>query len=254
MKAPDRYGLIGYPLGHSFSIKFFGELFAADGSGRSYANYPIETLNSETFGRLLAGDSALRGLNVTAPHKIAVMGCLDEVDALSGRVGAVNTVKIYRDNSGKVVKTKGFNTDVLGLTAALRPLLAPGVRSALILGTGGASRAAREACRLLGIEAKTVSRSAERGDLTYNELTDAIMGRNGLIINATPLGTYPEVDRCPPIPYQFVGPHHLCFDMVYNPAETLFMKKAAERGAAVFNGLVMLHGQALESLKIWEND
>lgn len=254
MKAAGQYGLTGYPLGHSFSQKFFGELFARDHSGRSYGNFPIQELNERSFSKLLEDNPGLTGLNVTAPHKIAVMACLDEVDDLARRTGAVNTVRIFRDSEGKVLHTKGYNTDVPGLMKALSPLLRPDTLRALILGTGGASRAAMEACRILGIEAKTVSRTVGRGDITYDGLNSDIMESTGLIINATPLGTYPDCNRGAPIPYRKLTPRHICFDMVYNPAETLFMRLAAEMGATVENGLSMLHAQALESLKIWESD
>lgn len=248
----DAFGLTGYPLGHSFSKDFFGKLFAEDGSGRTYSNFPIEKLDKATFDALLAANPELVGLNVTAPHKVAVMAFLDELDPLAEAVGAVNTVKIFRDREGNVLRTKGFNTDVLGFEEAVRPLLRACHTHALVLGTGGASKAAVVACRRLGILPTTVSRTAGKGQLTYHELTPEVMGANLLIVNATPLGTFPNTHSCAPIPYELLGPDHLCFDMVYNPHETLFMRKSAERGAAVANGLEMLHGQAVTALTIWE--
>lgn len=249
-----QYGLIGWPLGHSFSQSFFGELFGRDGSGRSYRNFPLEELNGLIFRRLLEDNPLLEGLNVTAPHKITASQLVDSLDSLARDVGAVNTIRIYRDSHGNISETKGFNTDVAGLAGALRPLLRPGHTKALILGTGGASRAAAVACGTLGIEAATVSRTRGKGDFTYDELNAGIIGTHKLIINATPLGTWPDCGACVAIPYNLVGPEHLCFDMVYNPPQSEFMRRCSQRGASVCNGLAMLHGQALESLRIWESD
>lgn len=249
-----QYGLIGWPLGHSFSQKFFGELFGRDGSGRSYANFPIQELSAESLRLLLDENPHLEGLNVTAPHKITAAGLVDSLDDLSAAVGAVNTIKIYRDSHGKVLRTKGFNTDVAGLAQALRPLLHGTAPRALILGTGGASRAAVVACRSLGIEVATVSRTPGKGALTYADLDSAVMASHKLIINATPLGTYPDTGSCAHLPYHLAGPEHICFDMVYNPPETEFMRRSLRHGATVSNGLAMLHAQALASLHIWETD
>lgn len=252
MSIPCTYGLIGYPLGHSFSRDFFNRRFADDGSGCRYGNFELPELNKSVFLRLLNDNPVLTGLNVTAPYKIAVMPLLDCLDDLAVQAGAVNTIRIRRDGDGKVLRTEGFNTDVTGLAEALRPLLGQHHRAALILGTGGASRAAVAACRRLGIDCAVVSRTSGKADLTYTAIDSSIMRCFQVIINATPLGTWPKTDACAPIPYHLLNPDMVCFDMVYNPPETMFMRCARQAGATVANGLGMLHAQAIAALGIWE--
>lgn len=247
------FGLIGRPLGHSFSKKFFTELFAADGSGRSYDNFELAELTPEALYGLVLLNPRLKGFNVTAPYKERIMDFLDKVSPEAAAVGAVNTVKIVRADDGRVLALEGYNTDVEGFRASVRPMVEklPAGSGALVLGTGGASKAVVAALRSLGVEPLLVSRQAGEGRICYSDITAAILAANPLVVNATPLGTFPATDACPPFPYELLSASNFCHDLVYNPDETLFMKKAAEQGATVKNGLEMLHGQALASLKIW---
>lgn len=247
------FGLIGYPLEHSFSQRFFTELFAADGSGRSYGNFPLPQLTPQALYSVLLLNPNLRGFNVTSPYKRQIIDFLDNVSPEAQAVRAVNTVVVRRDATGRILGLDGFNTDIPGFVGAIQPLLRPDDRKALVLGTGGASDAAVEGLRPLGIEAQKVSRRKAAGVLTYEELTPEIVADHSVIVNATPAGMYPDVDACPPFPVETLGPEHLCFDMIYNPPQTVFLREAQRRGARTSNGLAMLHGQALEALKIWES-
>jgi len=250
------FGLIGRPLGHSFSKKFFTGLFAADGSGRSYDNFELPALTPEALYGLVLLNPDLKGFNVTAPYKVDIMQYLDEIDGEAAAVGAVNTVKIIRAGDGRVVALKGYNTDVVGFRESVRPMVArmPEAAGALVLGTGGASKAVVAALRSLGVEPLLVSRAGKAdGIINYGSIDAALLAANPLVVNATPLGTSPRTDECPPLPYDLLGPSNFCHDLVYNPAETLFMRRASARGAVVKNGLEMLELQALASLGIWEN-
>lgn len=251
MDTADVFGLIGYPLGHSFSKKFFTERFAADGSGRSYLNFEIETLDKTVLDELLQLTPRLKGFNVTAPHKRAIVPFV-HLNGVAADIGAVNTVKVVRKRDG--ISLEGYNTDVPGFRDAIAPLLHGTHTRALVLGTGGASEAAVAALRGLGIECRRVSRTGRAEAATYDEIARDGLGGATVIVNATPAGTWPDVDSCPPFSYGLIHSGCVCFDMVYNPAETLFMRRCAERGATTCNGLQMLHNQALESLRIWENE
>ncbi len=246
------YGLIGRPLAHSQSKAFFTRLFAEEGSGESYDNFELQELTPQALYGLVLLNPQLKGFNVTAPYKVAVMDYLDSIDSAAERVGAVNTVKIERDATGRVTALCGFNTDVEGFRESVRPMaerLAPGA-GALILGTGGASKAVAEALSQLGVKALKVSHSG-KGDLTYDDITAEVLAKCPLVVNATPLGTYPDTASCPPFPFGLLRPGMMCHDLVYNPAETEFMRRAAAQGAEVKNGLEMLHRQALASLAVW---
>lgn len=247
------FGLIGYPLGHSFSKRFFTDLFEQDGSGRSYENFEIPELTPEALYRIVMLNPKLKGFNVTAPYKQEIMQYLDRTDALAAEVGAVNTVKIIRSDDGRVKALEGFNTDVVGFRESVLSMLEDcRPAGALILGTGGASRAVAVALNSLGIEATFVSRRKRSdGCILYQDIDSATITACPLIVNATPAGTYPDTDSCPPFPYELLGPANYCHDLVYNPQETLFMKKCAAQGAAVKNGLEMLVGQAIAALRIW---
>lgn len=238
------YGLIGHPLGHSFSKAYFTEKFCREGLDCEYQNYDIEDLS-------LIRKTGLNGFNVTIPYKEAILPYLDELDPVAAEVGAVNTVKVLDD--GQWI---GYNTDVIGLNTIIPKALpwARGklpLRGALVLGTGGASKAVQYVLRKNGIPFHLVSRSTERGDLTYAMLTPEIIQSHLLIVNATPVGMAPNIDEAPDIPYEAVTPQHTLFDLIYNPEETLFLRKGRCNGATTINGLAMLHAQAEASWMIW---
>lgn len=239
-----RYGLIGKPLSHSFSQRYFTEKFAREGL-RDH-RYDLFALDSADRLRALIGATpGLRGLNVTIPFKQEVMPLLDAVDPLAAAVGAVNTIRI---DDGRLI---GHNTDVEGFRQTLVPLLQGKKPRALVLGSGGASRAVAYVLKELGIKFRVVSRSRERGDMTYDLVEPIVAEVCTLIINTTPLGMHPDVDDLPPIPYQAIGPKHVLIDLVYNPAETAFLREGIARGATTANGLRMLHAQAEASWAIW---
>ncbi len=238
------------PLVHSFSQKYFTEKFGREGIDAEYGLYPLEKI--EDVENFIASTENLQGFNVTIPYKQQIMPYLDEIDAEAAEVGAVNVVKVTR--IGDKVTLKGFNSDVYGFYNSIKPLINPEIhKKALILGTGGASKAVCAMLKKLGIEYKFVSRTAKDNQLTYSDLDKDILSEYTVIVNSSPLGTFPNVDTCPDIPYQFLTSKHLCFDLVYNPEETLFMKKSKAMGATVKNGLEMLHLQAEGAWKIWNS-
>ncbi len=248
------FGLIGYPLGHSFSKKYFTEKFAKEGiANAAYELFPLE--NIELFPELLANQPILRGINVTIPYKEQVIPYLTRLDPAAQRIGAVNVIKREADGS-----TTGYNSDYFGFKSTLEGFLqkyyvAEGKNlrklKALILGTGGASKAVRIALEDMDIEYVYVSRRGGEGVYSYDDLTERAMEKHLLIINTTPLGMYPEVDVFPPLPYEWLTADHLLYDLVYNPEQTMFLQKGAERGAKTFGGLPMLHAQAEKSWEIW---
>jgi len=241
-----RYGLIGKPLSHSFSQRYFTEKFEREGL-RDH-RYDLFELDSADELRALVRDTpGLRGLNVTIPFKQAVMPLLDAVDPLAAAVGAVNTIRIDGD------KLTGHNTDVEGFRQTLIPLLQGKKPRALVLGSGGASRAVAFVLKERGIKFRVVSRSRERGDMTYDLVEPIVVDVCTLIINTTPLGMHPDMDALPPIPYEAIGPKHVLIDLVYNPAETAFLSEGKRRGAVIANGLDMLHAQAEASWSIWNS-
>ena len=250
------YGLIGYPLSHSFSQKYFTEKFANEGlSDCSYRNFPID--NIREIHSLLEQQPDLRGFNVTIPYKEQIIPFLDEMDALAEKTGAVNTVRVTRNEKG--IYLKGYNTDVYGFGRSIEEwfreaetrIPKPESRNpALVLGTGGASKAVVSALSQLDIDVHLVSRKeCRRVYKTYGQLTGDDMAAHSLIVNTTPLGMFPNTNECPPIPYQYVTERHFLYDLVYNPSETLFMRKGREMGATVHNGERMLH---LQADKAWE--
>ena len=240
------FGLIGYPLGHSFSKRFFSEKFIAESIHAQFELYPILTI--EEFPNLVAANH-LSGLNVTIPYKEQVIPYLNELDEMADAIGAVNVIKFTQLETGLYLK--GYNTDAIGFKKSIVPHLAPHHKKALILGTGGASKAINFVFGLLGIETLFVSRTPDAGQLAYSEISTDIMHNYQIIVNASPLGTFPNVSQCPLIPYELLTPKHLLFDVVYNPVETLFLKKARAQGAVGLNGLQMLEWQALEAWDIW---
>lgn len=298
-----QYGLLGHPLGHSFSRKFHNERFASLGIDAEYLNFDLADIS--TLPQVIAEHPELSGLNVTIPYKQEVMQFLDELDPVAARIGAVNTVKFIRGSvTGRAgipgLRLIGYNTDIIGFRDSIRPLLVkagilvpkvnpetaelgtlkPGTLnpetakletlkpetakpeplnpetakpepSALILGTGGASRAIRVALEDMGIEPVFVSRTPAPGRLTYADLTPEVMAQHRVIVNCSPVGMFPHVDACPDIPYECLTPGHVCYDLIYNPAEPLFLTKAKAQGAHIMSGGAMLEGQAIASYNIW---
>jgi shikimate dehydrogenase len=244
-----QFGLVGYPLSHSFSQQFFSEKFAREKIANCRYNlFPLPSLQS--FKNLLKTHTALEGLNVTFPYKEQILPFLHALDEKARQIGAVNVLKI------KQGELTGYNTDADGFELSLlRFFLEAGVSQndlkALVLGTGGASKAIAFVLRQLGIPFQFVSRQKRPGMLTYEELTAAVMAKHLLLVNTTPLGTFPNVDSRPPLPYSLVNPAHLFFDLIYNPEKSLFLRTAEERGCHFKNGLEMLHIQAEKAWEIW---
>lgn len=237
------FGLIGRELGHSFSAKFFNGKFASEGIDADYKLFELESI--EELKNLLA-TTPLNGFNVTIPYKESIIPYLSELSTTAREVGAVNCVEV-RD--GKLI---GHNTDAAGIEASLHWLdLADGTK-ALVLGSGGASKATQYVLRKLGIEFKVVSRDASRGDITYSELTPEVIAEHKLIINATPVGMSPNVEAAPQLDYEHIGSEHRVFDLVYNPAQTEFLRRAKEQGASTMGGILMLQTQAIASWHIWQ--
>lgn len=243
------YGLIGKPLGHSFSVDFFNHKFEAEGIDAHYMNFEIDSVAE--LPRLLAEYPSLAGLNVTSPYKRDVMPLLQAVDPLARKVGAVNVIKINRC-PGEPPVLEGFNSDVAGFADSLRPDAAR-IEAALILGSGGAACACCVGLERLGLKSVIVSRTAAEGRMTYADITPEIMATHHLVVNATPLGMYPHIGKAPPMPYNLFTPQHLAYDLVYNPKVTEFMRLSAEQGAVTKNGLEMLLLQAIESWRIFGN-
>ena len=235
------YGIIGYPLQHSFSAKYFNEKFAKEGICAEYSLYPvqIESLKLKVESLL----ASLDGFNVTLPYKQAIIPYLDRLDETAQAVGAVNVV----------YKRVGYNTDCLGFIESIRPLIRDFDRKALVLGTGGASKAVCYGLKSLGISPTLVSRTPKEGMLGYEDLTEAVMSEHTIIVNSTPLGMFPDVNSCPDIPYEQITARHLLFDCIYNPEVTLFLRKGQEQGATIQNGIGMLLGQAKAAWSIWSN-
>lgn len=246
----DKYGLIGFPLGHSFSKGFFNEKFQTENIDAEYTNYELPSI--ENFLDVIHHTTNLKGLNVTIPYKQQIIPYLDDLDKDTKEIGAVNVIKFVPQPEGKVLLV-GYNSDIIGFTQSLKPLLQPIHRKALILGTGGASKAVYYGLKKLGIESLFVSREKKNSStLTYNELTTEIINTYNIIINTTPVGMFPHVDTCPSIPYEYLTSNHLLYDLTYNPDETLFMKRGKQQGATVKNGLEMLLLQALAAWEIWQ--
>lgn len=238
-------GLLGFPLSHSFSKKYFAEKFSHPNLMEwSYDNYELETLDE--FGLLLKLKTDLVGLNVTIPHKEEVIQYLDELDEEAREIGAVNTITISEDGN-----SRGYNTDVYGFQKSLEPLIENRRVKALILGTGGAAKAVKFVLNKLDIEFLSVSRSAKKGDICYKNLDEKIISEFALIVNTTPLGMHPNVQAKPAIPYQFLQRENVLFDLTYNPAITAFLQEGIDRNCVVENGRRMLELQAEKSWEIW---
>ena len=243
-----KFGLIGYPLGHSFSRNFFNEKFRSELINAEYINFEIPSIDD--LAKVIASNPNLVGFNVTIPYKEQIIPFLNAIDKDAEAIGAVNVVKV-KHVKGKPFLT-GYNSDIMGFTQSIESLLEPQHKKALILGTGGASKAINHGLKQLGLETLFVSRARKDKDtITYEDLTPAIMDEYKVIVNCTPIGMYPQADECPNIPYECLTPQHLLYDLLYNPDTTLFMKKGSDYGATVKNGLEMLLLQAFGSWDIW---
>ena len=247
----ETYGLIGYPLEHSFSQKYFTEKFNRENIDARYLNFPISGIDQ--FPELLRKHPYLAGLNVTIPYKQEVMKYLDEIDPVARETGAVNVIKINWEKEKPYLK--GFNTDIVGFSRSVTPLMKAHHKKALILGTGGASKAVAYALKQMGLLYRFVSRTPKHpSQVSYESLTAEIINDYKVIINTTPLGMSPRTEAFPPIPYQGITEEHLAFDLIYNPQTTLFLKKCAENGAVTKNGLEMLHLQAEAAWEIFKQE
>ncbi|MCA5005896.1 shikimate dehydrogenase family protein [Sphingobacterium bovistauri] len=246
-----KLGLIGYPLGHSFSKNYYlGKFERENIKNIHYDFYAIEDVAD--FPNLYTNDQSFRGFNVTIPHKQAVIPYLDELSEEAAKMKAVNCITISKKN-GKTV-LKGYNTDAFGFQKSLEPLLQSHHKQALVLGNGGAAKAVFFSLDQLDIAYKIVSRNKTTGDITYDQLTPEILTEHHIIINCSPVGTFPNIDTCPDIPYDAITADHLLYDLIYNPEETLFLKKGKEKGAQIKNGYEMLILQAEQNWKIWESN
>ncbi len=237
------FGLIGYPLGHSFSKQYFNHKFEQLGLPYRYELFPLEHITD--FPKLLADNPMLKGLNVTIPHKQTIIPYLDELAPCAASVGAVNTIVL------KAGKSVGYNTDIVGFRQSLEAFLGQNlVPAALVLGTGGSSKAVCQVLKTMGIPVQQVSRHKTPTAMTYDEVTAAVILKHVLIINCSPVGMYPNITEAPAIPYEALGSGHYLFDLVYNPSPTEFLKRGQAQGAHIQDGLAMLHGQA-EAAWVW---
>ncbi len=243
------FGLIGFPLSHSFSKEYFQKKFKNHQIDEEYELFPIREINDICI-LLNKNIKKLRGLNVTIPYKESVLKYLTDIDSDAKAIGAVNVIKICEKDGIPVLI--GYNTDWKGFLSSLLPLLnGKSISNALILGTGGASKAIAYALRKIGIKCSFVSRSIDKGDYSYNNLDNKAIASHQLIVNTTPLGTFPNVSTCPDIPYEAISRNHICYDLVYNPEQTEFLRKCEANGATVKNGLEMLYNQADLAWEIW---
>lgn len=249
------YGLIGYPLGHSFSKSFFTEKFADEGTDATYLNFEIPDINM--LPDIINGHPNLKGLNCTIPHKEAVLALLDDISEEAKEIGAVNVLKIRR---GKGISKKfpernfhitGYNSDIIGFRNSISPLLKPHHRKALVLGTGGAAKAIVTGLKKLGLTCTSVSRKRGKDRIIYDDIDASTMQEYHVVVNCTPVGMFPHTDEQPALPYDALTEEHLLYDLIYNPEETSFLKLGAKAGAATKNGMDMLRLQALASWDFW---
>ncbi len=241
------FGLIGYPLTHSFSRAFFSKKFADEGLDARYLNFELPSI--EAFPEVISHNADLSGLNVTLPYKQAVIPFLDDLSDEAREIGAVNVIRvIHADGS---ILLKGFNADVIGFVRSIRPLLKPSHKKALVLGTGGASKAIVYGLGRLSIDTLQVSRHPVENMMGYQDITADVLSEYTVIVNCTPCGMYPHMDGCPELPYHLLGSGHLLYDLIYNPAETKFLKNGRKQACVIKNGLEMLHLQALASWDFW---
>ena len=244
----DKYGLIGYPLQHSFSISYFNEKFQNEYINAKYINFEIPTIDA--LPEILASNPELKGLNVTIPYKEKVISFLDTVSPEARAMGAVNVIRV--EHKGNDIVLKGYNSDLIGFTQSIQPMLRPYHKKALILGTGGASKAINYGLKSLGLDTVLVSRFERPGTIQYEKITPEVIEEYNVIVNCTPCGMYPHFEECPNLPYEAMSNKTLLYDLIYNPDQTLFMKKGLRMGATVKNGLEMLLLQAFASWEFWQ--
>ena len=247
----DRYGLIGYPLGHSFSVSYFNQKFADENINAKYENFEIPSI--DMLPEIIDSHPDLRGLNVTIPYKEKVFDFLDSVSPEARAIGAVNVIKVIHE--GNKIILKGYNSDVIGFTQSIEPMLdKKWHKKALILGTGGASKAINYGLKSLGLETVFVSRYERPGTIQYDKITPEVVKEYNVIVNCTPVGMFPKTEECPKLPYEAMDHHTILYDLIYNPDQTLFMRRGAEYGADVKNGLEMLLLQAFASWEFWNDE
>jgi shikimate dehydrogenase len=246
-----KYGLIGYPLGHSFSRKYFSEKFKNERiSGCQYENFPLTDIKQ--LPQLISDEPDLCGINVTIPYKSEVIRYLDSVEKEASAIGAVNVVKIRR--SANNVFLSGFNSDITGIHDSIQPYIRSDMKHALVLGTGGSSRSVSFVLKSFGLKIIQVSRERREGVISYADISAEIIADTRLIVNTTPLGMYPDTESKPDIDYSLLGKDHILFDLVYNPEITAFLKSGSVRGCKIVTGLKMLHSQAEKAWAIWNDD
>ena len=244
----DKYRLIGYPLGHSFSISYFNQKFADEGINAKYENFEIASI--DILPEILDKNPELKGPNVTIPYKEKVIPFLDHVAPEARAIGAVNVIRVTHEKNNIILK--GYNSDVIGFTQSIEPMIDKKLhKKALILGTGGASKAINFGLKSLDIEPIFVSRYERENTITYQQVTPEVVKEYNVIVNCTPVGMYPHTEECPQLPYEAMDNHTILYDLIYNPDQTLFMRKGAEHGADVKNGLEMLLLQAFASWEFW---
>ncbi|MBQ7684495.1 MAG: shikimate dehydrogenase, partial [Bacteroidaceae bacterium] len=235
------------PLGHSFSVNYFNQKFADEGINAKYINFEISSI--EMLIEVLGANPELRGPNVTIPYKEKVIEYLDQLSPEARAIGAVNVISVRRE--GNKVVLKGYNSDVIGFTQSIEPMLEGYHKKALILGTGGASKAVSYGLKSLGLETVYVSRYERPGTICYKDITPDVVKEYNVIVNCTPVGMFPKTEVCPELPYEAIDERNILYDLIYNPDETLFMKRGAQQGAQVKNGLEMLLLQAFASWEFW---
>src|SRR5690554_2084932 len=239
------YGLIGEILEHSFSSTYFMEKFARENIDATFQNFELPKVDD--FRQVIRNNPNIHGLSVTIPYKTSIIPFLDDIDAVASQIGSVNSI-LVRDGY-----CKGYNTDVFGFKSSIKPFLEHGMERALILGTGGASKAVAYSLQQIGLDVMFVSRKPSKSQLSYTDINQNVIKSFRLIVNTTPLGMYPNVASYPDLPYQYLSSSHLLYDLTYNPALTEFLRRGKERGATVINGLSMLHIQAEASWEIWNS-
>ena len=245
LEKKTKYGLIGKNINYSFSKKFFNDKFKNENiKGYSYENYDLNSIKELVS---IIKDDSIKGFNVTIPYKKVIIDFLHEIDPIAKKIGAINTIKI---NDKKIIK--GYNTDYLGFISSIKDLIS-NQKKALVLGTGGASKAIIYGLNSMGIKSTIVSRKKTKGLILYEDLNEKIIKENTIIINCTPLGTFPKIKEYPKIPYEFITTNHLCYDLIYNPIKTKFLNESEKKGATIINGKKMLENQANESWKIWNS-
>lgn len=244
MMTTKKYGLIGKDIDYSFSKQYFTQKFEKESHNCSYENFDIPDIIH--FPEIIRNEKNLCGLNITIPYKEKIFPYLDKLSVKAQKIGAVNCIRFTK--KGKI---KGYNTDCYGFKKSLKPLLKRHHTKALILGTGGASKAVAYVLKNLNIEYLYVSRNPQKNILGYEEINEKIINNHTIIINCTPLGTYPDIENFPPLPYQYLNQNHIAFDLIYNPEKTQFLQKASKNGATIKNGYEMLAYQAEKAWKIW---